>query len=262
MPELTQEQKDQYVKDQQRLRDEYKKSIDSELELMTKGKEEYEKAVNDIAETSKNVSLTNRLHLAQDGKTGDKVLTRQGWNKLGFYPKGEKATAYISSPNGTFTDEQGQERPSFKQQAVYSQSAFDNSKGAEMAFEERFNKNGLGQYDSTIKNEAYQSAIHKLNKDRESPDEKSLEVETAKYLYRRDNGLIKHDKRFELSEGIEVPSDPKEMKKAVSEVSKHYREIEENAQKVAFAKEQERAKEKDTPEAQIEREKDEGLTLS
>lgn len=258
MPELTQEQKDQYVKDQKRLREEYSKSIDEEIQLMTTSKENYEKAINDIANTSKNLSLTNRLHLAQSGQLDDKILTRQSWNKLGFYPKGEKVTAYISSPNGTFTDENGKERPSFKQQAVYSQKSFENEKGASMAFDERFNKNGLGQYDSTIKNEAYQAAVHKLGKEEGA----TLEVVTAKYLYRRDHGLIKHDQKFELPDVLEIPSDSKEMKKTISNISKSYQAIDDNAQHVAFAKEQQRAQEKDTPEAKIEREEDEGLTLS
>ena len=241
MSELTKEQKEQYVANQKRLKQEYQSNVASQLNTMFKSKENLETAISNISKTSSNFSLTNRMALANQ-KITDNLLTREAWNKMGFYPKGANVTTHVSVPSGTYQDSNGNTHQAFKQQAVYGTQKFEHPKVAAMAFEKRTTVNGLLKYPHQIRSHSFNIAAKSLN-EKGRINKNSPETEIAKYLYRKDNKLIQADKNLELKTDIKLPENDHERRKFIAKVSEQYRVIDSKTRSIAFEKDQELAKE-------------------
>lgn len=241
MTELTKEQKEQYIANQKRLKQEYQNNVSSQLDTMFKSKENLETAISNISKTSINFSLTNRMALANQ-KITDNLLTREAWNKMGFYPKGANVTTHVSAPAGTYQDNDGKTHQSFKQQAVYGIQNFEHPKVAAIAFENRTSANGLLKYPHQIRSHSFNIAAKSLN-EKNKINKNSPETEIAKYLYRKDNKLIQADKNLELKNDIKLPESDQERRKFIAKVSEQYRVIDNKTRSIAFAKDQELAKE-------------------
>lgn len=243
MPELTEKQKAAYRDKQKELQEQYYQNIQAEFETMFDSPKELELAITKIGRTSPNFSLTNRIALAHQG-IYDSLMTRDGWKKLGFAPKGETALTSVSIINGDFIGSEGKQYPSFKQKAVYGTEAFASPASASMAFDEYRKKSSLTGYNPTIRKESYMRAVHSLKKDNPDMVARTVEFQVASYLLRKDNKILRHNTQFRLDKDTQIHiRNDKDRRNFIDNVSNMYRKIDTKVRQVAFARSQQLAKE-------------------
>ncbi len=267
MPELTDEQRKEYHEKQNELRDQYNQNIQAEFEAMFDSPKELEDVVTRIGNTTPNFSLANRLALAHQG-IYDSLMTREGWKKLGFSPKGESVVTNVSVISGDFIGNDNQKHANYKQKAVYGTTSFPKPTIASMAFDAHRKAYGLTGYGSQVRSAAYKTTIHSMKKDHPEIEQRAAEFQVASYLVRKDNKLLPHNAQFKLDEKTDLNVKTDEEKRAfINNVSNLYRDIDNKAKQVAFAKSQELAKERaNSTEVQEQKalleQQDGGLTLN